>query len=49
MLGHHPVNTKELHVFNTNILNLVDWTYCPTYFYSLRKDSTGLVNADFID
>jgi molecular chaperone HtpG len=25
MLGHHPVNTKELHVFNTNILNLVDW------------------------
>jgi molecular chaperone HtpG len=25
MLGHHPVNSKELHVFNTNILHLANW------------------------
>lgn len=25
MLGHHPVNAKEMYVFNNNILSLVDW------------------------
>lgn len=25
MLGHHPVNGKEMYLFNNNILHLVDW------------------------